>query len=549
MVMQSDPVKAANRELVKTSFEAAKALNNKRFISGDPYATSEYIYSNQGNDSAKIVNEFHQNQKRVISIVKKTKVGMDGLIIKLAVDMTTHNDDTFVVDPDNVRIITGMSNIMWERDMKDKAPSCFRDNIFHHGQLQNANMSNLKNGLVIIDEIDTGNNEEQVLHTTLRNSGILDIKHMIENNNRFIFASATMLRELYQLFRWGDLHKDYRMEIPKQYIGHIDFYNLGILQEFYPLSTSTNIEKWIQTDILSYKNDYRVHIARVTEKEANLLRNGCIANGIDFYNHTSAERISDMEIHRIFDEALTNHVVLAIKGFYRRANLIPNKWKLRIGATMERHVKNVDTNVQIQGLPGRMTGYWREIVEGGFRTGPHRTSIDSVLEYERTYNDPWGPNDYASAKFSKKAGKVKKNVPSLLAAENIPNLESVALPVVNEEESIPEVIDVTKEEYDTIQKIGKEWNWETIKPLINKYKPGYIETLPERRFGILEPRNTRKVIEQFLNANEKRERYNWDAYREESEWEFKDSYRIFLDHIGYKIIVSVYLGSKKLKQS
>jgi len=545
--MNTDPVKAANRELVQTSFEAAKALNRKRFISNDPYATSEYIYENQASDSSKIVNEFYKNKRRVVSIVKKTKVGMDGLILKLVVDMTTHSDDDFVVDPDNVRIITGMSNIMWERDMKDKAPSCFRDNIFHHGQLQNTSMSGLRNGLVIVDEIDTGNNESQVLHTTLRDSGILDVKHMIENNNRFIFASATILRELYQLFPWGDLHTDYRMTIPMNYIGHIDFYNLGIIQEFYPLSTYANIEKWIENDILAYGTDYRVHIARVTEKEANSLRNGCITHNIDFYNHTSIDRIPDIEIQNIFEKPLTKHVVLAIKGFYRRANLIPNKWKLRIGATMERHVKTIDNNVQIQGLPGRMTGYWRDIVESGFRTGPHRTSIDSVLEYEKTYKDPWGPNDYTSAKFSKKAGRVKKNVPSLLAAENIPNLESVQLPCVNEEETIPDVIEITKDEYSTIKKNGPEWDWETIRVLIEKYKRTYTETLPEHRIGILEPRNTRKVIEQFLTAAQKRERTSWNPYLKKPELEFMDSYRILLDHIGYNIIISVYLGSKKKK--
>ncbi len=29
-----------------------------------------------------------------------------------------------------------MSNISWEDDMKDKIPSCFKDNVYHHGKLQ-----------------------------------------------------------------------------------------------------------------------------------------------------------------------------------------------------------------------------------------------------------------------------------------------------------------------------------------------------------------------------------------------------------------------------
>ena len=73
---------------------------------------------------------------------------MDGLMIEIAKILTTHSDDDFIINYENVRFITGMSNRSWQEDFKDKVPRCFNNKIFHHGQLQHSNLKNLKNGLI-----------------------------------------------------------------------------------------------------------------------------------------------------------------------------------------------------------------------------------------------------------------------------------------------------------------------------------------------------------------------------------------------------------------
>jgi len=463
----------AGRELVKKSYESAKADNHFRWLNGDDKATSEYIYQNQKEDANNIVDIFYRNNRRVISIQKKTKVGADGLMIEIATILTTHIEDDFVVNPANVRIITGMSNAGWEKDMKDKAPGVFKDKIFHHGKLSRSDLMNITNGLIIIDEVDTGDKELQVLHNTLKEAGVLDVKHMEEHNNRFIFISATMIKELYDLYRWGELHELYKMTIPTSYIGHKDFLEKGIIQEFYPLKNMENAEKWVQEDIIdNYLNDYRVHIVRVDNKTVNIVQNACILKGVSFRNHTSKDRLSDDEINEFFKERLNKHIVLAVKGFLRRANLIPNNWKLRIGATHELYTQNVDNNVQIQGLPGRMSGYWRDIIEQGHKTGPHRTSIQSIIEYEMTYEDPFGSNTYQTSGFKKnKNGKVTSNS-TMLSSKNILNLESVELPIVRQKGSTPIITFNIKDEekklfnhvkiFDVIRKYNED--------AYNKYK-------------------------------------------------------------------------------
>ncbi len=386
---------AARREAVIQSYNSAKAENYLKYLEGNYKATDQYIYPNQMIDANNIVEKFYTNNRRVVSVQKKTKVGADGLMIEIAKLLTTHSDDSFILNPANIRIITGMSNAGWEKDMIDKAPNCFKDKIFHHGKLSRSDLTSIKNGLIIIDEIDTGDKEFQVLHMTLKEAGVLDVEYMKKNNIYFVFISATMIKELYELYRWGDLHELYKMTIPKSYIGHKDFLDLGIIKEFYSLESKSTAEKWVKEDIIdNYGNDYRVHLVRVKNDTIDYIQNACIRYGVLFRNHTSVDKLTEGDNLEFFHNPLNQHVVLGIKGFFRRANLIPNKWKLRIGATHELYTKIVDNNVQIQGLPGRLTGHWKDCIMAGHKTGPYRTSISAILEYEETYHDPFGINTY-----------------------------------------------------------------------------------------------------------------------------------------------------------
>jgi len=220
------------------------------------------------------------------------------------------------------------------------------------------------------------------------------------------------------------------MTIPDSYIGHIDFLELGIIKEFYSLTNKKDVNKWITEDIIEYyQDDFRVHIVRVTTKTACLIRDECIRKGIEFRNHTSEDRLSQDDERELFKDPLKQHIVLGVKNLLRRANLIPNSWKIRIGATHEYYTKNVDYNVQIQGLPGRTTGYWRDIIMEGHKTGPYRTSIDAVLSYEDNFHNPFGSNSYQTLGFKKKKGNIKLgSISTILSPKNVLNLKDAGFP-------------------------------------------------------------------------------------------------------------------------
>ena len=456
--LSSEKVLDSSREIVQCDYYSATMRNQELYLLGDIKAGSEYIYTNQKEDALAITDKFYTTPIRVISIVKRTKVGMDGLMIEIAKNMTTHPDNKFVLHRNNVFFITAMSNVSWEDDMKDKIPTCFKDNVFHHGKLQRlkSKLKKIKNAIIINDEIDTGDKEDQKLHLVLKDSGVLDMKYMEDNNIRFIFVSATMINELRDLYLWGDKHATHYMSIPDSYIGIFEFLKLGIIKDYYPVIDEESAERWIAEDIIDkYGSDYRVHIIRTDEKYKDYICDACARNGIIYKNHTSVDRISHEELSEIFDN-IREHVVIAVKGFYRRANLIPNAWKLKIGAVHERYVKNYDTNVQVQGLPGRMTGYWKHEIMNGWITGPYRTSIAAILEYEEFYKNPHAKIRYSIAS-SKKLFMNPKNIKNLKiidAPESAIAIEHVVLnqrvPVVITGISLTDIIFTTKKRAEKV---------------------------------------------------------------------------------------------------
>ena len=487
-----------NREIVLNDYVSAERNNQEMFSLGNVHTGSSYIYENQKEDAFRIVDYFRNDNIRVVSILKRTKVGMDGLMIEISKLIATHSDDEFVLNRKHIFIITGMSNASWEQDMKDKTPACFRENIFHHGQLHRLKdkLLHIHNALIIIDEIDCGDKEEQKLHQLLRESGLLDLRYMETNNIRFVFVSATIVNELRDLYRWGEKHVCYKMTIPLSYIGHDEFLDRGIIQVFYAVKDHQSADRWIREDILQhYGSDYRVHFIRTDEKHKHFVQSACARCHILCLNHTSDDRISNEELLRIFETEQETHIVILVKGLLRRANYIPNAWKMKMGAMMEKYVHSYDTNVQIQGFPGRMTGYWRSAIENGHKTGPYRTSIPAVREYEEFYASPTSRH----SEYSTTSGT---NL--FVNPRNVSYLEVVA-----EEERRSITAELIFREFDT-QEQAKNFYRAELKPLIGGHGPGMI-TMEEDGWYRTSVRSQKRVYscdeirrtKQGLNARKK----------------------------------------------
>lgn len=403
------------KNLVLADYKEKVEKNKENYLNGDSNATQEYTFPNQINDAENIIKLFYENpEMRAISIIKRTKVGMDGLMIEIAKQITTHDDPLFRINYKNVLFLTGMSNIAWETDMKNNIPKCFKDNVIHRGKLNKKRnvkkFEKFNNGLIIIDEVDTGDDINHMLAKTLHKHDLMSIDSVYSKNLRFIFVSATMKKQISELIKWDEkIHKIYNMTIPDTYVTHNDLLQNGIIQEFYEINDNLTAEKWIKEDIIdNYITDYRVHIIRVSDKNMEFIINAAKLFGIKCLLHTCMNRIEPQQLDFIFNN-LDNHVIIMIKGFYRRANLIPNNWKVKIGAIHELYTSRVDVNVQIQGLSGRMTGYWKHIVlNTDLKFGPYRTSITSIQEYEKWFRDPINYNSKKYITNNHKSTYLKK---------------------------------------------------------------------------------------------------------------------------------------------
>ena len=73
-----------NRAIVNNDYGSAEIVNKERHLAGDVKYGAEYIYENQKNDARKIVDMFYNAEIRAVSVLKRTKLGMDGLMIEIS---------------------------------------------------------------------------------------------------------------------------------------------------------------------------------------------------------------------------------------------------------------------------------------------------------------------------------------------------------------------------------------------------------------------------------------------------------------------------------
>jgi hypothetical protein len=419
---------ALNRKMVEADYQSAVTKNEIAYLNGDVYATEKYVFPNQERDARLIVKKFYERRNLYAIIVqKRIKVGALRMMIEVMRLACTHPDDDFVISPQNVFVITGMSNVAWQNDFANCVPECFRKNVKHRARLNrlSVQLERVRNALIIIDEIDTGEKPEQTMHKLLKEAKLTDVNQFIERNVRFLFVSATVMKHIHDMSDWQDLHERMTMTIPDNYIGHRQFLEMGIAQEYYPLKDANSVDKWLTEDVLDYGEDFRVHLVRLTNKNTRLMREGCHKLNIKFVENNSDCNISEDELKRIFlVMSRKKHVVLSVKGRLRRSDFIPNVYKLRVGAAHEGWTKKKDYNALVQGLIGRMTGY--DWLIAGHRTGPFRYHLDAIRHYEACYDDPFGKNNYQSSGFKMVNGKIKLNKPVLISKGPIANLPGQA---------------------------------------------------------------------------------------------------------------------------
>jgi hypothetical protein len=110
--------------------------------------------------------------------------------------------------------------------------------------------------------------------------------------------------------------------------------------------------------------------------------------------------------------------------------------------------------------------------------------------------------------------------------------------------SIPIVVSVSKEEFGKITKSGHAWNIESILEIIKKYSNDTYDTIKTmEKNQIVQPNadlSYNKMITAFVKASENNTKYTWAIGKNKH----KDTYQVYLDNRSFRIVVSIYYGSR-----
>lgn len=548
-----------NRRMVDNAFQLAEDENQEAFENGDPKATSEFIYPNQKQDAANVVNLFYETRNNAqpchaVSIKKNVKVGADGFMMAVAQAMCTHHDDSFVIPPKNVLFLTGMSNKAWQDEVTRKIPAIFKDKVFHHGQLQNAQLANLKDTIIFVDEIDTASKEDQKLHRLFRDAGLMNFDTIRQNRVYMVFITATLARELVQFRSWGSRHMNYTLTTPPTYCGIEYYLEKGIIQESYDLSEPDNIARWIDEDILSnYGDDYRVHLVRMPRGKgskgiAKVFESIADSKGVRFYQMTSdvLESITDELYTHEFSQPRTSHMILGLKAKMRRATRIPDSYKLQIGALHVSQTRNIDNNVLAQDLPGRMAGYIRSQLDAGHKIGPIRSDVNGLCEYVKEFNDE--ETSYQSWGYkTNKQGKVEKLKSTMVHPDNFNidnNLEALTHQI-DARKTVPRIFNVDPSIIDSIvNNRGLKRKVELILSLrdldhefFESIKHYEIHQITNPKIG---SSSYKRHITDLVNAANQNKPFNIDVNSEES---IKNFYNCYIDSKENRLCIMVWNGA------
>lgn len=535
--MQSIMDYEIQRQRVKANLQSAASDNYFAYTRGDPFASAEYIYPNQESDANRIMALFRQG-KQVISIQKRTKIGADGLMIALICQMTSC-EDALIIDVNNAYILTGMSNKLWESSMIDKSPSFLKKQIFHHGKLNKINFNQKGSKLIVIDEIDVGDKKKQKLHKLLDSANLLDLTYLQENNIYMVFISATIIKELACVEKWGPIHENIIMQVPPEYVSIKYLYDKGMVKEYFKISSVTFAIHWIEEDIINhFGEDYRVHLISCDQKSSQNIVNACMLyQEVEALYHNSDDRLDKDTLNQYFVGKRTKHTIIMVKKFYSRANLIPNEWKMNIGSIMDRWTNNPDYNVLNQGLVRRMTGFWKTIIEDGHKMGVYRTSVASVLEYEKAYSDPTGDHKYVASGY-----RIKDGVPIVkgialdedcVSGLNISDKPDEPIDDVPVPEQVPIFIELNPMQISQIKKDTQSWDYSTIIPFLPSEL--VLELSKMEQSYIVNPRseqNIRSKIVPLRNAIHKKKPMILYSQFRDDEREYlskRDWYAILID--------------------
>jgi hypothetical protein len=517
----------------------------------------EMVYPNQQTAATEIIQELFDptNSKVAVTLIALPQVGKTGTFLEVAYKACTHPSDDCIIDPRNVFIITGMSDRDWQKQTEADMLEAFKRRVYHRGRLNTKDrednfytaLSNTKNALIILDECHIGAEKEHQVSQMLRRLNLLSIDTLRERNVKILEVSATPGATLYDTEKWGSENHSIVMLYPSsKYVGFRQFLVEGRIHPSYDLTNEDELEKLVAFMKRTYPTP-RWHIVRLPAKSRKngefeeKLHQICAREGWNIEKHSANDRVGDIDYHMGMQPR--QHTILLIKEFWRAGKRLNDTY---MGVVHEPKTVSMDTNVTAQGLVGRLCGNDKQ---SGADSSHMFCDIDRIHEYLAWIDarGDWSKvREYNSRCLTIKKGRVVVSKPTFadLSDRSGDKKSSNNVPDECNPKTVPQVFNLTAEEYASFHKSGHGWNREAIFAAIKKYKPKLVEQLRKlHQLQITESTTIndtyKKRIVDFVEAAKKNVPYTLGTGMGITE----DSYQIFLDRIERRVIVSIYMGS------
>lgn len=366
-------------------------------------------YINQQKCAEEILNSFIIPYIIAVFVFALTQSGKTGVLLALIKLWCESQEGKLLLPRENIYIITGLSSTDWLSQTKSRFPECMEKNIFHRGQLKKfkKHIQNKKNCLILIDEPQIAAKSGQTISKTFKELGWMNTAYLLKNDIKIVEVTATPDGVGIDVAdQWPNTNYNIiKMEPGDGYTSIFTLYKSGRVKQYEDLVNCTDKKNEIYNDETSYKNinvlklaidnfpEPRYHFIRVNTRCAGKTKENLQKimdpNEYDYKDYDSKIKKSDWNVgpsdesndrvninNDLLEIKPEKHTLILVKEMLRCAHTLK---KEHIGVMYERAVKQDNDSAQIQGLPGRVTGYGvpDDIIVF--------TNLDTIVRYEKIY--------------------------------------------------------------------------------------------------------------------------------------------------------------------
>jgi hypothetical protein len=436
------------------------------------------IYPSQSSKAQEVCDAFW-NGAALVTLIASPQWGKTGVALDVMYRMTTCAENA--VHPNNVYMVTGMSDKDWVEQTQRRVLPIFRERVVHRNRLSRLSFDGITDALIIIDECHYGSEVAQTMHKCLRKSQVWDIDYMRKNNIKILSISATPVNVLIDSLSWSE--DNHRMIIARcddaaEYVG---FHTL--LREMRVRNVRAQedgfLDRILEDIEARWPRERRWHIIRAppTMLRKHDLVDVLKARGYACTFHNSKQRIRNIDA--ILREAPSQHHFIFIKQFWKAAKTLHDE---HIGVCLE---VTKDATQAAQGLGGRLLGFGKQRGDAAPVLYCNAEAIQSYvrwLDYDCNY---FMCKKYCSSALKIKDGIIQKAKQSAMHADHVANLEGVppsrGLPRYNMGNVVPKKIGVVREVPEGVRLVTK---LETLSPSQFAERFGMTGAIPEDAVGL-----------------------------------------------------------------